>query len=179
MFGYRLLDVLTHTLCVTVAANTEIAVQRRKINGVSRFAVASMNASIQDGSLRSATPVVRSSILPKAVGVSFGIIVSFVPADFTVIGDAEGSASGERDGDGEVVAEDGEDTFFVAFRVHEGQGVMILEHDDGNVHLPQVEQGSVDDVSQAALRIVGDGFFKKLLVRGALKEIAAAPGQCC
>ena len=105
--------------------------------------------------------------------------MTFIPARFTIEWDAEGSASGEGDGDDEVVSEDGEDSFFVAFRVHEGQGVMILEHDDGDVHLPQVEQGSVDDVSQAALRIVGDGFFKKLLVRGALKEIAAAPGQCC
>ena len=86
--------------------------------------------------------------------------MTLVPANFTIVWDAEGSASSEGDGDDKVVAEDGEDSFFVAFRVHEGQGVVVLEHNDGNVHLPEMEQGSVDDISEGALRIVGDGLFQ-------------------
>ena len=66
---------------------------------------------------------------------------------------------GEGDGDCEVLAEEGEDAFFIAFGVHEGQGVVVLEHDDGDVHAPEFEEGLVDDVREGALGIVGNGFL--------------------
>ena len=81
--------------------------------------------------------------------------MSLVPTDFTIVGDAQCASMGEGDGDGEVLSEKGEDCFFVAFGVHEGQGVVVLEHDDGDVHAPQFEEGLVDDVGLGVLWVIG------------------------
>ncbi len=103
--------------------------------------------------------------------------MSLVPADFTIIGDAEDTASLELDGDGEVLSEDGEDAFFGGFGIHEGECIVVLEHDNADVEAPDLQEGPVDDVGEGALGIIGDGFLEELLVRRALEEIAAASGQ--
>ena len=105
--------------------------------------------------------------------------MSLVPADFTIIGDAELSPAGEGDGDGEVLLDEGDDAGFVAFGVHEGQSVVVLEHEDGDAEAPDVEHGAVDNEGFGFLRVVGEGFFEELLVGGALEEIAAASSKAC
>jgi hypothetical protein len=58
--------------------------------------------------------------------------------------------------------DEGDDGVFVAFAVHEGEGVVVLEHDRGDVEAPDVEQGGVDDVGKGGLGIVGDVFLEGL-----------------
>lgn len=58
--------------------------------------------------------------------------------------------------------DEGDDGVFVAFAVHEGECVVVLEHEGCDVEAPDVEHGCVDDVSKRGLRVVGDVFLEGL-----------------
>ena len=42
----------------------------------------------------------------------------------------------------------GEGAFFIGFGVHEGECVVVLEHEGGDVEPPDVEHGGVDYVGE-------------------------------
>lgn len=118
----------------------------RKSSGDSKLSVCSTNDSIQESNFR----LPFASFTPGVVFESFWIldwvIIAFVPTDLAVIRDSEFTAVGQGYSLDEVVYDTGNDFVFEVFGIHEGDSVVVLEHNDDVVFPPDVKHGAIDDI---------------------------------
>ena len=66
----------------------------------------------------------------------------------------------ELDGHFELFKDAGDDAVFVGFEVLDGEGVVVVHHDDGVAGGPDVEEGLVDYFGERTLRIVSNCLSK-------------------
>ena len=111
MFGYSGEAVITCTFCSSTPPITLIAAHRLNKGGASMELVLATNASIQLASLRFCWPewpvedaeslfgstFVMAVVIPQPIWICLGVILTFVPTDFTIVWDGEGPAVGKWD----------------------------------------------------------------------------------
>lgn len=129
----------------------------RNSAGLSRLSVCATNDSIHDANFLRGGSFVVAGVVSEPVRVRSCIIITFVPTDLAVVGDSERAAIAKGDGLDEVGHEAGDDGGFEVGGVHEGEGVVIMEHDDAIVLSPDVKHGAIDDLGEGFLGIIGDG----------------------
>ena len=161
-------------LCSSTAARVEIADQRRKIAGEWMLAVCSTNDSIQDSRRLLPFPAVVAEVVFEPVRVLLVIIFTFVPPCLAIIRNPENTATSQFYRDDKVFLEDRDDLVFVAFRVLEGESIVVVHHDGGDSHAPDFEHGRVDDIGKGGLGIVGNGFAEGGVVRATTEEPTAS-----
>ena len=136
----------------------EIAAHFRQISGASKTLVLSMKQSIHDRHFRLASPLVMGFVVPEPVDIRFNIIVPLVPAYLTIIGNGKGPAVLKGYLLHQHFLKLRNDNIFILFFVQECQGVMVLHHDEARTLAPSAEHGTVHDVREGTLRIIGDPF---------------------
>lgn len=134
-----------------------MAAHLRKIGALSRLLAWSTKLSIQEPNFRRPLPLVMPGVVFEAINI-FLRVIAFVPADLAVVWDGHIAVVFEWDGFEELGLDEGDDAVFVGFGVHDGDGVVVLEHDNGVAGRPDAKHGGVDYVRQRALWVVGYGF---------------------
>ena len=83
----------------------------------------------------------------------------------------------ELDGHFELFKDAGDDAIFVGFGVLDGDGVVVVHHDDGVAGGPDVEEGLVYYFGERALRIISDSFSKSGVVIATPPELTLAASK--
>ena len=149
-----------------------MADHRRKILGVCRFSVASMNDSVQDSRRLFPLAGVGSFPFPEAVWIFLRMVFTFIPTYFTIIRDAEGPAVSQRNIHDEIAHYAREDLVFVFLTVHKGECVVVVHCDDDIVLAPDTEKCGGDNVAEGGLGIVGYGFAEGSGVVASAEEVS-------
>ena len=110
-------------------------------------------------------------IVPQSILIILAVIAA-VPTNFAIVWYEEGSVVFEFDRHFELLEDQGDDFVFAFFRILDGEGVVVLHHEDGVAGGPDVEHGLVDDVGKGALGVVGDCFAEGGLVVASAPELS-------